>query len=68
MEMLVNPTGLTDGEVRKTLVEMSQAITLQAQAMTALAEKQGVPRENPPTSTMANRLRDFTRIHPPFYT
>ena len=30
MEMHFNPTGLTDGEVRTTLVEMDQAITLQA--------------------------------------
>ena len=68
MEMLDKPTRLTDGDVRKTLVQMAQAITLQAQAMTALAEKQGVPRENPPTSTMANRLSVFTRVNPPIYT
>ena len=35
MELPVNPTGLTDREVRKSLVDMAQAITLQAQAMTA---------------------------------
>ena len=34
MEMPVNPTGLTDGEVGTTLVQMAQAIILQAQAMT----------------------------------
>ena len=28
MEMHVNPTRLTDGEVRTTLVQMDQAITL----------------------------------------
>ena len=32
--MPVNPTGLTDGEVGTTLVQMAQAIILQAQAMT----------------------------------
>ena len=67
MEMHVNPTGLTDGVVRTTLVEMAQAITLQAQAMTAQAEQQRVPTENPPASTMANRLRDFMRMNPPIY-
>ena len=67
IEMHVNPTGLTDGVVRTTLVEMAQAITLQAQAMTAQAEQQRVPTENPPASTMANRLRDFMRMNPPIY-
>ena len=60
MEMLVNPTGLTDGEVRTTLVQMAQAITLQAQAMISLAEQQGVPNKN--------KLRDFTRMNPLIYT
>ena len=31
MEMHVNPAELTDGEVRTTLVQMAQSITLQAQ-------------------------------------
>ena len=48
MEMHVNPTGLTDGEVRKYLVQMAQAIPLQAHAMKAQVEQQGVPKENPP--------------------
>ena len=30
MEMPVNPTGLTDGEVTKTLVQMAHARTVQA--------------------------------------
>ncbi|TMX03080.1 hypothetical protein EJD97_018434 [Solanum chilense] len=68
MEMHDNPTGLTDGEVRTALVEIAQTITLQAHAMTAQAEQQGVSRENPPASTMANRLRDFMRINPLVYT
>ncbi|TMX00631.1 hypothetical protein EJD97_000434 [Solanum chilense] len=67
-EMLVNPSGLANGKVRKTLVEMAQAINLQAQAMIAQVEQQGVPSENPPARTMANRLRDFTRMNPPIYT
>ena len=67
MEVPVNPTWLTYVEVRTTLVQMAQSITLQAQAMTAQAEQQGVPRKNPRASTMANRLRDFTRMNPPTY-
>ena len=67
MRMPVNPTRLTVGEVRRTLVQMAQAITLQAHAMTTQAEQQGVPRENPPSSTMASKLRDFTRVSPSVY-
>ena len=33
IEIPVNPTGFTDGEVRKTLVQMAQASTLQAQTI-----------------------------------
>ena len=66
--MTINPTRLTDGEVSRTFVEMAQAITLQALAMTAHVEQQGVPRENPPAITMSNRLRNFTRMNPPVYT
>ncbi|TMX00248.1 hypothetical protein EJD97_001134 [Solanum chilense] len=67
MEMYVNPNGLIDRELRTTLVQMAQPITLQALAMIAQAKQQGVPRENPPSSTMASRLRDFTRVNPPVY-
>ena len=68
MEMHVNPTGLTDGEVKTGQVQMDQAITLQAKDMTALAEKQGVPRKNPPSSTIYNWLSDFMRMISPIYT
>ena len=66
--MFVNPAGLTYGEVRTALVHMAQAITIQAQVVTAQVEQQGVPIENPPSSTIANRLRDFLRMNPPVYT
>ena len=33
IEILVNPAGLTDGEVRTTLVQIAQDSTLQAQAI-----------------------------------
>ncbi|TMX04117.1 hypothetical protein EJD97_011491 [Solanum chilense] len=68
MEIPVNQTRLTDGEKRTNLVQMAKAITLQAHSMTAQVEQQGVPRDNPPSSTMASRLRDFTRVNPPVYT
>ncbi|TMX04372.1 hypothetical protein EJD97_009229 [Solanum chilense] len=67
MEMPLNPNWLTDGAVRTTLIQMAQSITLQAQAMTSQAEQQGVPRKKPHANTMANRLRDFTRMNPPTY-
>ena len=35
--------------------------------MTAQAEQQGVPRKNPPASTIASRLRHFMRMNPPVY-
>ena len=68
MELHVNPAELIDGEVRTTLVQMAQAITLQAQTMTAQAEQQGVPKKNQPSSTMVNMLRDFMRVNPIVYT
>ena len=66
--MFVNSTGLTDGQARTTLVEMDQSITLYAQAMAAQADKKGVRKVNPPSSTLASRLRDFMRVNPPVYT
>ena len=60
--MHFNPIGLKDEEVRTALVQIAQAIALQAYSMTVQAEQQGFSRDNPPASTMANRLKDFTRI------
>ena len=34
MAMLVNPAGLTDARVRASLAQMTQVITMQAQAIT----------------------------------
>ncbi|XP_027772374.1 uncharacterized protein LOC107017541 [Solanum pennellii] len=41
---------------------------MQAQAMTAQVNRQDVQRENPPVRSMADRLRDFTRMNPPIFT
>ena len=68
MERPVNPTRLTDREVRTVLVQMALDITSQAPAMTAHAKQQGVPKKSPPASTIASRLRDFTRMNHPIYT
>ncbi|XP_069150162.1 uncharacterized protein [Solanum lycopersicum] len=65
--MPVNPAGLTDAEVRASLAQMAQAITMQAQAMTAQVNRQDVLRENPPVRNIADRLRDFTRMNPPIF-
>ncbi|XP_015054953.1 uncharacterized protein LOC107001401 [Solanum pennellii] len=46
---------------------MAQVITMQAQAMTAQVNRQNVERENPPVRSMADRLRDFTRMNPPIF-
>ncbi|XP_069152666.1 uncharacterized protein [Solanum lycopersicum] len=66
--MPVNPAGMTDAEVRASLDQMAQAITMQAQAMTAQVNRQDVLRENPPVRSIADRLRDFTRMNPPIFT
>ena len=66
--MPVNLAGLTDAEVRASLAQMAQAITMQAQAMTAQVNRQDVLRENPPARSITDRLRDFTRMNPPIFT
>nr|XP_010313176.1 uncharacterized protein LOC104644722 [Solanum lycopersicum] len=57
--MLVNPAGLTDPEVRASLAQIAQTITLQAQAITDQVNRQNVQRENPPIRTMADRVYDL---------
>ena len=66
--MPVNPARLTDAEVRAYLAQMAQAITMQAQAMTAEVNRHDVQRENPPVRSMVDRLRDFTRMNPLIFT
>ena len=40
--MPVNPAGLTDAEVRASLAQMAQAITVQAQVMTDQVKRKNV--------------------------
>ena len=63
-QVLVKPLAITDGEVRETLFQIAQAITTQAQAITAQANREVVPRENQYASTMTSHLRDFWRMNP----
>ena len=65
--MPVNPARLNDAEVRASLAQMAQAITMQAHAMTFQVNRLDVQRENPPVRSMADRLRDFTRMNPPIF-
>ena len=66
--MLVNRIGLTDAEVRAFMAQMTQSITLQAQAMIAQVNRQDVQRQNPLVCSMADRMRDFTRMNPSIFT
>ena len=66
--MPINPAGSAYAEVRASLDLMAQFITMQAQTMTAQVNQQNVERENPLVRSMADRLRDFTRMNPPVFT
>ena len=66
--MHVNPAALTDGEVTLALVQMAQAITSQAHAITTQSTREGALSKYPHASTIASKLRDFTRMSPSFYS
>ena len=51
----------------QSITTQAQDATTQAQAMTAQANREVVPRVNQQLSTMASRLRDFTRLNPPTF-
>ena len=67
MSLPVNPAGLTDMEVRAYLAQMAQTITMQAQAMSDHVNRHNIQRENPLVRSMADRLRDFTRMNGPIF-
>lgn len=66
-QVSVNPSAMTDGEVRKALLPMAQAIPTQDQAMTAQANKYVAPREKQHSIIGYNYLRDFTRMNPTMF-
>ena len=46
---------------------MAQAITTHAQSITVKANREVAPPENQYATTMASRLKDFTRMNPSIY-
>lgn len=63
----MNLPALRDGEVRAALFQMAQAITTHAQSITVKANREVAPPENQYATTMASRLKDFTRMNPSIY-
>ena len=67
----VVPPPMTDGEIRAAFINLSQAITSKAnnvtsqvQVMTSQVNREVGPQVPQHSSTMASRLRDFTRMNP----
>ena len=70
-QSLVIPPPMTDGEIRAAFINLSQAITSKAnnvtsqvQVMTSQVNREVGPQVPQHSSTMASRLRDFTRMNP----
>ena len=66
-QVLINPPAITDSEVRAPMLQMAEDITTQDQDVTIQDNREVVTRENQHASTMARRLRDFTKINPPIF-
>ncbi|XP_069155635.1 uncharacterized protein [Solanum lycopersicum] len=60
----VNPPTLTDGDIRAAIIQLAQDTTVQAQSMTAQANREFVTHPHQQVTTMASRLRGFTRMNP----
>ena len=54
-------------QMAQSMTTKAQAATVQAQAMTAQANRGVVPRPHQQVTTMASRLRNFTRMNPPTF-
>ncbi|TMW95400.1 hypothetical protein EJD97_008945 [Solanum chilense] len=67
VQVTINPTALTDGDVREALFPMAQAITAQAHVIISQTTKEDSYGENPNARIIARKLRDFTKINPPVY-
>ncbi|TMW96555.1 hypothetical protein EJD97_007171 [Solanum chilense] len=59
------PPPIMDGEIREVFLNLAQAMT--SQAMTAQVNREVGPNMAQHASTMASRLRDFTRMNPPVF-
>ena len=66
-QLSVNPTWLTNVEVRNALLQIAQTITTQAQAITSQSAREDASRENSHARTMAGRVRYFMRMNPTIY-
>ena len=60
----VNPPTLTDGDIRAAIIQLAQDTTVQAQSMTAQANREFVTHPHQQVTTMASRLRGFTCMNP----
>ena len=70
----VSPPSMTIGETRKAFLNLSQAITSQANAITSQVQamktqmnKEVGARVPQHTNNMASRLRGFIRMNPPMF-
>ena len=66
-QVLVNPPAMTDGDVRQSLFQMSQAVITEAQVIKSQSNWEVASRENEHARTMSSRLRDFQMINPPMF-
>ena len=57
---------MTYGDISAALIQLSQDAIIQSQDMMAQANREVVPHSHQ-QSTMASRLRDFTRMNPPTF-
>ncbi|XP_049397332.1 probable indole-3-pyruvate monooxygenase YUCCA10 [Solanum stenotomum] len=66
-QVLVEAPTMTNEAVRSALLMIAQAVTTEAQAMTAQATRSVKANVNPNVSTIASRLSDFVRMNPSMF-